>query len=268
MTTTTIGHATLGEVFTRRWVVDTILDLVGYTSDIDLTDKVLIEPSVGSGAFLAPIVERLCASAIRLGVPWEALAGAIHGFDLQPQHVASSRRLAALALEANGASEPTAAWLASSWIKTQDYLLDESAPQTDFVVGNPPYIRSDDLDDGLEARYRARWRTMKGRSDIFIGFYERSLALLRPGGHLGFICADRWMRNQYGAPLRELVGRCYSIDAIWQMHDVDAFEAEVSAYPAITILSRQRQGVVAVIDTTAEFGESGASQAAAFSRSS
>jgi hypothetical protein len=27
-----------GEVFTRRWVVETILDMVGYTADHDLAD--------------------------------------------------------------------------------------------------------------------------------------------------------------------------------------------------------------------------------------
>ena len=53
--------------------------------------------------------------------------------------------------------------------------------------------------------YRRRCLTMRGRSDIYVGFIERGLDLLKPGGALGFICADRWMRNQYGADLRELV---------------------------------------------------------------
>ena len=34
------------------------------------------------------------------------------------------------------------------------------------------------------------------KADLFVGFFEKGLALLRPGGRLGFICADRWMRNQ------------------------------------------------------------------------
>ena len=55
--------ASYGEVFTRRWVVDLILDLVGYTPDRDLAAMVLVEPSCGSGAFLGPIVERLIESA-------------------------------------------------------------------------------------------------------------------------------------------------------------------------------------------------------------
>lgn len=35
-----------GEVFTRQWIVDTILDLVGSTPDRDLTALKLVEPSM------------------------------------------------------------------------------------------------------------------------------------------------------------------------------------------------------------------------------
>ena len=47
-----------GEVFTRRWVVEVLLDLTGYTTDRDLGRMRLVEPSCGSGAFLGPVVER------------------------------------------------------------------------------------------------------------------------------------------------------------------------------------------------------------------
>jgi hypothetical protein len=52
------------------------------------------------------------------------------------------------------------------------------------------------------------------------------------------------MRNQYGAGLRELVARNYAVEHVWTMHDVDAFEARVSAYPAITVLSNHPQSIV------------------------
>ena len=46
--------ADYGEVFTRRWIVDLILDLVGYVPDRDLSETVLVEPSCGAGAFSSP----------------------------------------------------------------------------------------------------------------------------------------------------------------------------------------------------------------------
>jgi adenine-specific DNA-methyltransferase len=95
---------------------------------------------------------------------------------------------------------------------------------------------------------------MRGRGDIYVGFIERSLRLLKPGGKVGFICADRWMRNQYGADLRELVARDYAVEHIWTMHDVDAFELPVSAYPAITVLANHAQESAVVAETTSAFG--------------
>lgn len=262
-----VDEVEYGEVFTRRWVVETILDLVGYTADADISCKTLIEPSVGSGAFLIPAVERLVASAARHGVPLAALTGAVRGYDLQAAHVKSSQERITSVLESAGSSPGTARKLAKAWIHQADYLLDQSDLQADFVVGNPPYIRTEDLDDDTEATYRARWTTMKGRADIFVGFYERSLKILRPGGTLGFICADRWMRNQYGSALRALIGDSFAVETIWQMHDVDAFEAEVSAYPAITVLSNARQGEVTVLNTGSDFDRSGAIEAVKFVQS-
>jgi hypothetical protein len=99
---------------------------------------------------------------------------------------------------------------------------------------------------------------MAGRADIFIGFYEVGLRALRANGALGFICADRWMRNQYGARLRQLVSERYAVDATVEMHDVDAFAEDVSAYPSIVILRRGAQGAAMVVDAHATFDEESA----------
>lgn len=253
-----------GEVFTRRWVVETILDLVGYTPDRDLTGMRLVEPSIGSGAFFIPIVERLLDSAKSHGVPVSELGTALFGLDLQQEHVETCIAKSVELLRSAGASNEDAARIAAEWLRHGDFLLDEVPGRADFVVGNPPYIRTEDLDDTVEAEYRSRWRTMRGRADIYIGFYERSLGLLKPGGRLGYICADRWMRNAYGKYLRGLVVSGYSVETVWQMHDVDAFEAEVSAYPAITVLANTVQGSATFIDTTADFDDRSAREALTF----
>jgi adenine-specific DNA-methyltransferase len=258
-----------GEVFTRRWVVEVMLDLVEYTPDRDLATLRLVEPSCGAGAFLIPAVERLAASAVNHGHRIDAqLKPAIEAFDLQPQHVMQCRAAIASILEDAGATTESAEELARSWVRSDDYLLSAQAqpdlvsngtdPRVDVVIGNPPYIRLEDVDDEVCAQYRRRWPTMSGRADVYVGFYERALRSLKPGGRLAFICADRWMRNQYGAALRQLVAGDYSVDAVWTMHDVDAFESVVSAYPAITVLTHRAQGSVVVAETTRDFLDSSA----------
>jgi hypothetical protein len=244
---------THGEVFTRRWVVEVLLDLTGYTADQDLGAITLCEPSVGAGAFLVPIVERLIASADRYGRDVHLLRGALRCFDLQGHNVELCRKLIVPMLVDAGCGEPEATDLAESWVTEADFLLDDTPVDADVVVGNPPYIRLEDLDPSVSDEYRRRWPTMAGRADIYVGFYERSLDILTPGGLLGFICADRWMRNQYGSRLRQLVAARYAMDTVWVMHDVDAFEEQVSAYPAITVLRNGTQGEAVVASTDASF---------------
>ena len=94
---------------------------------------------------------------------------------------------------------------------------------------------------------------MGGRSDIYVGFFEVGLNALRPGGALGFICADRWMRNQYGQRLRSMVAARFSVETVIEMHDVDAFDEEVSAYPSVTVLRRESQGPAIVATAQREF---------------
>jgi hypothetical protein len=245
-----------GAVFTRRWVVELILDLAGFTADRDLAVMHAIEPACGDGAFLGPMVERLAESCRRHGRPPSDAAEALYACDLQPSHVASSRELVAAVLTAHDAEPTEAQQLAAGWVHHDDFLLaDHRNGVADFVLGNPPYIRLEDVSSVRGAAYRRACKTMGGRADIFVGFYEVGLRALRPGGALGFICADRWMRNQYGARLRQLVSEHYAMQATVEMHDVDAFAEDVSAYPSITILRRAEQGPAMVVNAHRSFGK-------------
>jgi hypothetical protein len=98
----------------------------------------------------------------------------------------------------------------------------------------------------LLAEYRSRYQTMYDRADIYIPFIERSLMALSAGGNLGFICADRWMKNRYGGPLRSLVAERFHLKVYVDMVDTPAFHSDVIAYPAITIISREGAGATRI----------------------
>ncbi len=245
-----------GEIFTKRWVVELILDLVGYTADRDLCSLVALEPACGRGAFLIPMVERLSASLrTHNRKPREAFA-AIRAHDLLLENVSAARVHVVETLVLDGWTRAIAIDSAQNWITQADFLLHEQDEHSaDFVVGNPPYIRLEEIPEARSNAYRAACQTMGGRADIFVGFFEIGLRALRQGGTLGYICADRWMRNAYGKDLRALVSSQYAVDASLVMHDVDAFDEQVSAYPAITVLRAGGQGRALIADTTREFSE-------------
>lgn len=244
-----------GEVFTRRWVAELILDLAGYDVDASLGEKVIVEPSCGTGGFLVPIVERLLESVGAARIV--DCRDQIIAFDVLPASAERARKEAQTLLVDAGVAVDVAVELAERWVRVGDFLLDElPVSGADFVVGNPPYVRLEEVDARTMQAYRAACTTMRGRSDLYVGFFERGLSVLNPGGALAFICADRWMHNQYGADLRDLITRDYAVETVLKMHDVDAFEDPVSAYPAITVLRRARQTSVVVADTTRTFGPS------------
>lgn len=244
----------LGAVFTRRWVVELILDLAGYTSDHDLGGSTAVEPSIGHGAFLVPMVERLLVSARAHGRVLSDLQDAIIGFDIDPGAVAIAQRKVLTTLRTSGLGSATSKRLASSWVRPGDFLTTApELPGARWVIGNPPYVRVEDVDRDSMAAYRRSWRTMSGRADIYVGFLEAGLSLLETDGTMAVICADRWMRNQYGAGLRTLIEDSHAVRACIVMHEVNAFEDKVAAYPAISVIQKARQGPALVCDASSSF---------------
>ncbi|MGW2514460.1 Eco57I restriction-modification methylase domain-containing protein [Streptomyces scopuliridis] len=253
-----------GAVYTRRWVVELIMDLCGYSAEHDLTRALAVEPSVGTGAFLSVMVERLLESRRRHAThsPWQSLSPCLRAWDLQEHHVQASRDIARAALVSAGCPQVDAIEIARQWVRQGDFLLLKHEDKTiDFILGNPPYIRMEDIDPDLLSAYRSTCSTMGGRADIYVGFFEKALDLLNQEGILGYICADRWMRNQYGKQLRrKIVDEGYSVDFSLIMHDAPAFLESVSAYPAITVLRRGIQDTAVAGTASENFEESAANE--------
>lgn len=228
-------------------MVNLILDLAGYSSDKDLTKLVAIEPSAGDGAFLQEMVSRLVASCRKHGRPLEHTLDAIRAFEIDPLSAEEAAQSVTGRLVELGVNNSLSATLAKSWIKAADFLeASLGFPVADFVVGNPPYIRLEEISPDKVAFYRS-FSAMRGRADLYVAFFQAALMQLKPEGVCAFICADRWMLNDYGSGLREFVTtQGYSVQHVIDAHDVDAFENEVSAYPAVTIIKRAQQGPVIV----------------------
>ncbi|WP_207770919.1 Eco57I restriction-modification methylase domain-containing protein [Rhizobium rhizogenes] len=232
-----------GAIYTRLEVVDFILDLVGYTVDRPLHTLRILEPSFGDGDFLLPIIDRLLTS-YREHMPEQDLAAALRpalrGVELHRATFETTRDRVLGLLAERGVSELVARVLADAWLSQGDFLLEDFGGDFTHVVGNPPYVRQELIPDELMAEYRRRYATIYDRADIYVPFIEHSLGLLAPGGALGFICADRWMKNRYGTPLRKLVADQFHLRTYVDMMDTPAFHTEVSAYPAIFIIANER----------------------------
>jgi adenine-specific DNA-methyltransferase len=206
--------------------------------------------------------------------PWLDCLDSLRAYDIDAAALRQCRRKLRHLLATAGVSDTDAEVLLRAWVIEADYLLlvgqtiplttrplqlfDEARPTgIDFVLGNPPYVRVESIPEPQNAQYRQFFPTMRGRADLYVGFYEAALRQLHPGGVCAFICADRWMVNQYGESLRRYITADFAVEVLLEMHQTAAFEDEVSAYPAITVLRRgpQQAAVVATATQELEFVE-------------
>jgi hypothetical protein len=235
----------VGAVFTKPEVTSLILDLAGYIpGNGRLAERRLLEPSCGDGAFLAAIIRRLIASErLRFSrVDWQdaALANALTACDLNGGFVAQARNQVAELLEAEGCPLVRAQELGEQWIRHADFLLTNWSEPFEFVVGNPPYVRIEDLPARVLQRYRELYPTCADRADLYVAFFENGLRLLSPTGCLAYICANRFAKNLYGRGLRRLIAQRFHVRYYLNLEHTQPFATEVSAYPCITVIDRQR----------------------------
>lgn len=239
------GAELRGAVFTRKEVVEFILDLVGYRADRNLYERRILEPSFGGGDFLLPSVSRLLESrdkALESGKPVQSLRSCVRAVELHKATFQRTRQALAGLLLSHGFSSCECDELLDHWLVHGDFLLAPMESEFDYIVGNPPYVRQELIPSALLGEYRRRFSTLYDRADLYIPFIERSLRLLAQGGQLGFICADRWVKNKYGGPLRAMISKDYWLRSYVDMSGSDAFHADVAAYPAITVISRDASG--------------------------
>jgi hypothetical protein len=117
----------------------------------------------------------------------------------------------------------------------------EKQPGFDCIIGNPPYIRVQELNkwqpDECEF-YKAHYKSArKGNYDIYVVFIERGLELLAPNGLLGFICPHKFWQADYGKGIRKLVADGRHLRSIVDFADQQVFRG-ATTYTAIQVFSK------------------------------
>jgi hypothetical protein len=101
----------------------------------------------------------------------------------------------------------------------------------DVVIGNPPYIRQEEVKD-LSSYFQTKFKSFSGKSDIYVFFYENSINLLKPNGSINFITSSKFFEASYGKPLIEFLLNNTEIIEIINFNDLPVFEG-ATAYPLI-----------------------------------
>lgn len=110
------------------------------------------------------------------------------------------------------------------------------SPGFDGVIGNPPYVRQEQLGENKELLKHA-FQVYDGVADLYVYFYETAHRLLRPGGRFGMITSNKFMRAGYGKKLRQFLAAQAHLREIIDFGDLPVFP-DVSAYPCIVLTMR------------------------------
>lgn len=108
----------------------------------------------------------------------------------------------------------------------------------DAVVGNPPYIRIQTLDRELARWCKQRYQTAFGSFDAYLVFIERAVGLLGPGGRLGFIVPNKFLKLSSGTKLRECLSQGRLTEEIIDFADAQLFEGATN-YTSILLLDTE-----------------------------
>ena len=107
----------------------------------------------------------------------------------------------------------------------------------DIVIGNPPYVLIQTLnDDGLERIYKKFYTVASYKIDLYHLFIEKGYNVLKESGILSFINPTTFLTNNYTQPLRDLLLNKSCVLGLINISD-NVFEASVNT--GIEILQKK-----------------------------
>lgn len=210
----------LGQFYTPRPVADLLV-----ASTIDGARPFVLDPGCGSGTFLMSAYSYLAHSA---NLSHKELLSIIWGFDVSP----FAAELAVINLYRQDMSEyenfPRIN-VSNFFSRNPQDTIEFPAPQQasgtkkvpvpiplfDCIVGNPPYLRSQNQDD-LDPEYRKRLFQAAvsagfdagAKTDLFAFFVYHATKLMKDGSRLGFVTPASWLTSDYAITLQQaLLGK-------------------------------------------------------------
>ena len=230
-----------GAFYTPKFVVEYINKRVLMRPDEGIR---VCDPACGSGAFLIDAVKRISDYTKRPIA--EVIQRNIYGVDIDPRSVKRTKLLLSLLAIINGQDKKKFDFhikvgdsLAFNWRKEFREVF--RGRGFDCVIGNPPYVRIQNLEEDVRERIQREWETASfGNIDLFIPFFELGINLLSPEGILGYITPNTYFHSKAGKKLREFLLKNTLIEKIIDFNHLQIFE-DVTTYTCISILTKTRK---------------------------
>lgn len=221
-----------GAFFTPSYIVDYIIDEIKPKP----TDR-NIDPSSGCGAFLIGLAEyyrQQYGKSVK-----QTVKENIFGADILSYNIERAKRLLSIyALLHGEILEET-----DFNLYQRDSLRHQWAEKYDNVVGNPPYVKFQDLSDDNREYLIKRWKTIeKGTFNLYFAFFELGYDILKDGGQLGYITPNNYFTSLAGESLRNFLIDKKCLSKIIDFNSKKVFD--VQTYTAISFLKKSKNDFV------------------------
>jgi len=223
----------LGQIYTPTFIIEKILDDMDYHTQAEILGKPLLDPACGNGRFLIEAAKRVIAIS-----PKEDLVKnleQLYGWDID--------ELAVDECIENMDHLVKSLDIKVDWkIKCLDslqYIEHPDSTKFDFIVGNPPYIRIQHLDETQRKYIQAHYSFCKsGSTDIYLAFFELCHKLLTPTGVCGLITPNTYFYTQTAKAMRDAFAHLKNIRQITNYGKIQVFQ-NATTYSAITIFTKK-----------------------------
>jgi len=218
-----------GAVYTPKFIVDYI------TKKTITSDGLVLDPACGSGAFILGSIKRL--GELSKKDYSEIIMNNVYGIDISKDAIRRTKIICILFLLQNGENPKNIKFNFFS----ADTLIEK--PQDifgkkilfDFVVGNPPYVKIQDLDKKYKNMITARWETVgKGNFNLYFPFFEFAVAVLKDSGDFGYIIPNNYFTSLAGKEFRAYLNKNKVITAILNFNHLKLFK-NAQTYTCITL---------------------------------
>ncbi|MBD5195351.1 MAG: N-6 DNA methylase [Bacteroidales bacterium] len=217
-----------GAFFTPAYIVDYIIDNVAPTCSESIADV-----SCGCGAFLLGIL-RYYIKKFNRPVS-EILRKNLRGADILDYNVRRAKLLIILfALMNQENISPD-----DIHIICCDSLRYNWNQKFDCIVGNPPYVKFQDMTDDSRAFLADNWATTSfGTFNLYFAFFELGYNLLSDTGRLGYITPNNFFTSLAGESLRTYFQQHQCVYKIVDFNATKVFD--VQTYTAISFLNKHK----------------------------
>ncbi len=221
-----------GAFFTPDYIIDFIINEIQPKEN-----ETNLDPSCGCGAFLIGLTDyykRTFNKPIK-----KIIKENIFGSDILEYNIHRTKLILTIYALQNGEQLTDSDFN----LYHQDSLKTNWKKQFDNIVGNPPYVKFQDLSDDNRNYLVKHWTTVEGGTfNLYFAFFELGYKLLKSSGKLGYITPNNYFTSLAGESLRKYFQHQKCVTRIIDFSHKKVFDAQT--YTALTFLNKQENEAI------------------------